>query len=124
MKRAISLLLMVVTLSIPGLARNRNSAALHFSSSTRVGPKEIPQGDYKMMWVGSGPEVQVIFSQGKKEIVTVPAKVVQAQNDWIAVNTADGVSINTAQEGNTTILEEIVLPHLKFSFDHDVKTGQ
>ena len=124
MKRLVGFVFLFATLSIPGFARSGNSATVKFSTSLRIGAKDIAPGDYKMTWTGLGPEVQVSFSQGKKVIVTAPAKLVQQQNDGIAENTADGVGVDTTQQGSTTFLQEIQLSKLSLLFDSDVKAEQ
>jgi uncharacterized protein YcnI len=37
-------------------------------------------GDYKVSWEGQGPEVNVTISQGKKTVVTAPARLVERES--------------------------------------------
>jgi hypothetical protein len=123
MKCIASLLFIFVLLSSPSFARNKDSATVRFSTSVRVDSKNLPEGIYKMTWTGSGAEADVSFVQDKTVIVTVPAKVVQAQNDWVASAEIQS-SVVTKQEDGATVVQEIQLPHLNFSLGRDAITQQ
>lgn len=124
MKHAVRLGIMVAVMSIPGLALNRDSAKVHFATPVRVGSSNLPAGDYKVSWTGAGPDVQVSFAQGKKVIATSLAKLTQADNEAATSQTANGVEVETAQEGSTAVLQELQLPHLNLSFEGNAKAGQ
>jgi hypothetical protein len=51
-------------------------ASLTLQSSTTINGAKLKPGEYKLEWEGSGPNVEVSISQGKKVLATVPARVV------------------------------------------------
>jgi hypothetical protein len=120
MKRTLSALLMVVLLSDLSFARSKDSITINFSTPVEVGSKTLPEGDCRMTWTGSGPTVQVSFAKGKT-VVTVPAKLVPAQNHWVPL-TNTGYEAETKQGNGVMVLEEIRLPHLNLFFGTDATT--
>lgn len=115
--RAVGLFLMVLILSTPGFARSKDSITVNFATSVRVGSKNLGEGNYKVTWKGTGEEAQVNFVQGKT-VVTVPAKLVQAENHWVPLAN-DGFEVETQQRDGATVLQEIRLPHLNLLFGHE-----
>jgi len=93
MKRTLGFALMLASLSVPALAA-KNSQTVTFGDPVRVGSTQLPAGDYKVSWTGSGPNVQVTIGDKGKNTVTVPAKLVDAKNGHVAVltDTVGGVS--------------------------------
>ena len=39
--------------------------------------KQVPPGDYKVEWAGTGPNVEVKILKGKETVATAPARLVQ-----------------------------------------------
>jgi hypothetical protein len=105
-----AILLTVLAASIPGFAANTGSTSVHLDTPTKVGSNDLPAGDYKLTWTdsASGSDTQVNFTQGKKVIATVPAKLVRAKNDTN--------SLETDSQGGTTVLQEIHLAHVNLTF--------
>jgi hypothetical protein len=68
-------------------------ANLTLNNPTTVNGTKLKAGEYKLEWDGTGPNVQVNVLQGKKVVVTVPAKVVDlptpSQNDAAVINHND-----------------------------------
>jgi hypothetical protein len=126
MIRALSVLLMIVLLSNSSLARSKASVTVNFATPVKVGSKVLPEGVSEVTWTGSGPNVQVSFVQLSfthgKTVVTVPAKLVPAQNHWAPLSNS-GYEAITEQADGATVLDEIELPHLNLLFGRDA-TGQ
>ncbi len=114
MKR-IATLILLMTCSIPGFARNKDSVTVHFPTSIMIGSKEVPDGDYKMAWAGAGPQLQVTFSLGGKVLVTMPATLASADNTKDVISPEDPVIV-TSQSGKATVLNKVELQRLTFSF--------
>ena len=93
MKRIFGFALIVASLSVPALAA-KNSQNVTFNDPVKVGSTQLPAGDYKVSWTGTGTDVQVTIADKDKKTVTVPAKIVDAKNGHVAVltNTVGGVS--------------------------------
>ena len=72
-------------------------ASLNLQDPTTVNGIKLKAGDYKLMWDGSGPNVEVSIIQGKNVLTKVPAKVVDlsspSQNSAAVVTrNGDGTS--------------------------------
>ncbi len=93
MKRFFGYALLLASLSIPALAKNAQSITLN--DNLKVGSTQLPAGDYKVTWTGTAPNVQVTIAAKGKASVTVPAKLVDAKNGRVALqtNTVNGVQI-------------------------------
>jgi hypothetical protein len=54
---------------------------MFLSSGGQIGGKRLDPGDYKLQWTGDGNDIKVTVFQGKKEVVSAPAKLVdRAEN--------------------------------------------
>jgi hypothetical protein len=99
-------------LSIPAFAA-KNTQTVNFSDAVRVGSTQLPAGNYKVTWDGTGSNVQVTLEQkgaSHPATVTVAAKVVEQKND------RNGFRIDTKGGVNT-------LMAIQFSkFDVDLNT--
>ncbi len=124
MKNVVLLGIVIAVISVPGFAIHRDSARVNFATPVRAGSSDLPAGEYKATWTGAGSEVQVSFAQGKKVIATSLAKLTEADNEAITSNTTSGVELDTTQEGNTTVLQELRLSHLTLSFEDNAKADQ
>jgi hypothetical protein len=72
-------------------------ASLNLQDPTTVNGIKLKAGDYKLVWDGSGPNVEVSIIQGKNVLTKVPAKVVDlsspSQNSAAVVTrNGDGTS--------------------------------
>jgi hypothetical protein len=72
-----------------------NKGSVQLMHPTQVAGKQLPAGSYQLKWDGSGNEVQLSILQGKKEVASTSARVVQIEspsandNALVTVN-ADG----------------------------------
>lgn len=105
-----AMLVLITTLGSMAFARiglpDKNSGTVHFTTAVRVGSTELPAGDYKVTWTGSGDGAQVTLKAGKNT-TTVTAKVVAANNnaDSYATNLENGSRVLTGlQFGKTSLL--------------------
>ena len=96
MKRLSYCALILAFLSIPAFAA-KNSQTVSFSDAVTVGSTQLPAGEYKVTWDGTGSSVQVTLEQkgtSHPKSATVAAKVVEQKNDRIGfrIDTKGGVN--------------------------------
>lgn len=104
-----SLLLMVFPLA--ALAAQHNSGDVSLSDPVTIGNTVLKAGDYKVKWEGTGPDVQVSFLQGKKEIATAPATLTAESSPY------DGAAVETQdQTDNSKILKQILFKNVSLTF--------
>jgi len=80
MKRFFGYALILAFLSAPAFAA-KNSQSVHFVDPVMVGSTQLPAGEYKVTWTGTGSNVQVAFEQNGKTDATVSAKLVEEKHD-------------------------------------------
>ena len=90
MKRFIGYALMLALATAPAFAA-KNSQSLTLAQTVKVGSTELPAGDCKVSWTGTGDSAQVTLAENGKT-VTIPAKVVAEKHDHkgYVVNRVDG----------------------------------
>jgi len=54
-----------------------NKGSLRFEEAVEVNGQQIPAGEYQLRWEGSGPNVELSFMQGKREVAKTSAKVIE-----------------------------------------------
>ena len=74
-------------------------ASLNLQSSTSINGTNLKAGEYKLVWDGSGPNVEVSIMQGKNVVAKVPGKLVDLNSP--AVNSAAVVTMNG--DGTSTL---------------------
>jgi len=79
MKRLFGYALMLALAAAPAFAA-KNSQSVTFAQSVKVGTTEIPAGDVKVTWTGTGDNVQVTLAESGKS-VTFPAKLVDEKHN-------------------------------------------
>jgi len=86
-------LMMGLALLLASSAFAATKADLVLQNPTTINGTKLKAGEYKLQWDGSGPNVEVSITQGKKVLAKVPAKVVDlktaAQNNAAVVKTND-----------------------------------
>ena len=98
MKRFSSLLILSTLLAVAAFAANGGSGKVSLDSAVKVGSTELPAGDYKVTWTGSGDNAQVTLKQGKISATTT-AKIVEVRRNADAVGTKN--------ENGSRVLTEI-----------------
>lgn len=114
-RNVISSAVLIVLLSLSGWAGEGGKATIQLYQPTTVGSTELAPGEYKISWQGTGPQVDVTFSQGKKALVTAPAQVVKERSGY------SGPVIHT--NNKTKALVGIGLPKLSFTFNDNGATA-
>lgn len=97
---------------VPALAfaTPKNSANVELDQTVKVAGTQLAPGQYKLIWEGSGQDLMVSFTEGKKTVATVPAKLVSNPDNLDAVET-DTVADNT-------ILRAIDLKKITIQFEN------
>jgi len=75
--------LILALLSMPAFAA-KNAQSVKFSDTVKVGETQLPAGDYKVTWEGTGANVKVTLEQkgtSHPATTTVTAKVTEQKNN-------------------------------------------
>jgi hypothetical protein len=115
MKRFFGFALIVALFSIPALAI-KNSENVTLPGAVKVGSTQLPAGEYKASWTGTGSSVQVTLTRNGKTVVTVPAKLVEEKHGL------NGVTTST--QGGVDFLQTIQLNHVSLVLESAPTTGQ
>jgi len=115
MKRFFAFAVILASLSVTAFAA-KNSQNVTVSSPVMVGKTELPAGDYKVSWTGSGANVQVTFAERGKTPVTVPAKIVEAKNGHVA--------LLTSTENGANVLQAVQLDNLSIMLTGSSASGE
>ena len=75
-------LLVLLLLSVGTWAGDKMKATIRIEQTVHIGSTELAPGEYKLTWTESGSNAEVTFSQGKKVIATVPARVAQVRSEY------------------------------------------
>jgi len=86
-----------VLLATSAFAVNKGSVQL--MQPTQVAGKQLAAGSYKIQWDGSGDQVQLSILQGKKEVASTSARVVQIQSP----SPNDNALITVGSDGTRTL---------------------
>ena len=114
MKRFATYALMLALAAAPALAA-KNSQSVNFASPVKVGANEIPAGDCKVTWNGTGDNVQVTLAQNGKSF-TVPAKLVEEKH------THKGYTVS--RESGTDQLQTIQLSNVSLQLEGATASGR
>jgi len=98
MKRFANLMILLTMVAATAFAGDGGSGKIRFDSAVKVGSAELPAGDYKVTWTGSGDNTQVTLKQGKTT-ATATAQLLEVRRN------ADAVS--TKSENGSRVLTEI-----------------
>lgn len=88
----------VSSLTTGAFARDKNEGKFTLNDAAQVGSTQLKAGDYRIMWEGSGANVQVKILQGKDVVATTSAKLVDK------ASTRDSVTLSS---GSPRKLQEI-----------------
>jgi uncharacterized protein YcnI len=97
---------------ILAFARTKDSANVDLNQPVEVAGAQLPSGQYKVTWEGTGPNITVNFTKDKKTIASAPAKLVGNSMDEQAVET-------TTAADHTTVLQAIDLKNITLQFKND-----
>ena len=85
--------------STSAFAQSENKGKLSVPETITVEGKQVPPGDYKVEWAGTGPNVEVKILKGKETVATVPARVVMTQ----AKATVNSYGVTRQQDGSQAL---------------------
>ena len=92
-KSLVSSLTMGLALLLASSAFATTKGDLHLNNTTSINGTKLKPGDYKLVWDGAGPDVEVSIMQGKSVLAKAAAKVVDlgspAQNNAVVVTHKD-----------------------------------
>jgi hypothetical protein len=114
-KRFFGFAVLLASLSVPAFAA-KNSQTVAISDAVKVGSTQLPPGNYKVSWTGTGPNVQLTIAEKGGSSVTVSAKLVDAKNGHVALIT------NSA--GGANVLESIQLQNLSLILAGPSNSGE
>lgn len=113
MKRLLVSALMVALATAPAFAAK--SQSVNLAQAVKVGTTEIPAGECKVSWTGTGDSVQVTLANNGKT-VTVPAKLVAEKHDH------KGYVVNRV--GGSDQLQTIQLNNVSLQLETPAASGQ
>ena len=105
----------LLLITIPVFAAN-NSQTVTFADTVKIGSTQLPAGEYKVSWTGSGDNVQVTIAKKGFAPVTVQAKVVEQKHAQS--------SVTTSAVGGANVLQEIQLNHVSLIVEGEPTSGQ
>ncbi len=109
---------LVLLLPVAALARDK-AHSVEIPYVVQVGSTRITAGNYKVEWQGTGPAVEVSFSQYGKTVATVPGTL-KTNDDQV---TQDAI-VTEATIADTTSLKEIDFGHQKEALVFDQGQNQ
>lgn len=115
MKRHLAFALALASLSIPAFA-SKNSQNISLDQAVKVGSTQLPAGDYKVSWTGTGSATQVTIARKNGASVTVPAKLVDTKNGHTAVL--------TNHVGDANVLQSIELDNVSLVLSGSSAAGE
>ncbi len=92
--------LVLCVLPLSALARTKQSASINLTDPVVISGTDLRPGEYTVRWNGTGSQVQVEFLQGKKELVSLPAKLINQHN-----NMSPAITVRSMTGGTETISE-------------------
>jgi hypothetical protein len=106
MKRSFVAMLLVVLFTFPLFAAG-NSKVLTLNQSVQVGSVQLPAGNCKVTWTGTGSDVQLTLTSKGNKSVTVPAQMTEEKfrQTGVSVREVNGVKV----------LDEFQFDNLRFA---------
>jgi hypothetical protein len=114
-KRALTFTFILAFLPLAANAASQNSGRIVLENNVTVGTTELPKGNYKVVWTGTDPNVQVTFTNGSWS-KTVPAHIVEGRNNIEAEM--------TNVKGDKTFLTAIELRNATLQFGDATHSGE
>jgi len=108
------ILFFVTMVFLPALAfAQKNSANVALDQSVTIAGTQLAPGQYKLIWEGNAPNVNVSFVEGKKTVATAHGKLVSNPTSEEAIETA-------TQTDNTQVLQAVDLKNVTIRFENAV----
>jgi hypothetical protein len=86
-------------LSASAFAGNSSKKTLHLYESVTLEGQQLPPGDYRFQWSGTGPDVKVDILKGKETVASVSARIVAVP----VSNKVDGYSATAGKDGSHSL---------------------
>jgi hypothetical protein len=109
---------LVLLFPVGALARDK-AHSVEIPYAVQVGGTRVTPGSYKVAWQGTGPAVEVSFSQYGKTVLTVSGTL-KTNDDQV---TQDAI-VTEATSADTTTLKEIDFGHQKEALVFDQNQNQ
>jgi hypothetical protein len=105
-------LLLGMALLLGTVASAATKSSLKLEEPVSVNGMQLAKGEYKIMWEGTGPNVQLSVIQSKKVVATVPARLVELSRP------GQGQGYGTRKdEDGTTLLTAIYFAGRKYEME-------
>jgi hypothetical protein len=114
MKRFFGIALTLVLFALPAFAGTKPQTVI-IPQKVQIGSTQLPAGDYKLTWTGSGSSVQVTLTQNEKAVVTFSAKAIEGKYE---------PGVETMTDGGVTVLETIQLRTVSLVLENASHSGQ
>ena len=107
------LAIVALMLMIPAavFAAPKNSANITFDAPVTVNGTQVPAGEYRVEWQGTGTSVQANILQGKKVVASAPATLINGKTQY------QGAVETRKADNNSNILEAIDWSNRSLRFD-------
>lgn len=118
MKRTFAFAIVLAIISVPAFAAS-HSQSVTMPETVAVAGTQLPAGQYKVTWTGSGSSVHVTLRQQgvhTPATATTQARLVNQNNGYAAVTTDTKAGVNT--------LEQIQLDHVDLVLSSGPSSGQ
>ena len=109
----------LVLLSPLGAWARNKAHSVEIPYVVQVGSTRVTPGNYKVEWQGTGPAVEVSFSQYGKTVVTVPGTL-KTNDDQVK----EDAIVTEATSADTSTLKEIDFGHQKEALVFDQNQNQ
>ena len=95
--------MLMMPLVLPAASRNR--AEVTFEQTVIVNGIQIPPGNYRVQWEGTGSSVRVSIMKGKEPIATASATVIQEKSLYpdTAIRFTNGNIVQDIEWSNQTV---------------------
>jgi len=93
------------------LAASKNSGNVTFSEAVTVNGTQVPPGNYRVEWQGTGTSVEASILRGGKVVATSPATLVAGKTEF------DGAFESSDGENNSHILKAIDYANFSLRFN-------
>jgi hypothetical protein len=115
MNRLAAFASMLVLLAAPAFGAGNKPQTVIIPENVQVGSTQLPAGTYKLVFTGTGSDVQVTLTQTGKTVLTFAAKAVEQRNN-------PGLNLNT--NAGVTTLEAINLDKISLHVEDAPHPGQ
>jgi len=99
-------------LSASAFAGAINKKSLHLYQDVTIEGKQVPAGDYKVEWNGTGPDVRVNILRGKDSVASFSARVVSEN-----IAHRDSGYTATAEKDGSQAVTQVFFSGEKFDLD-------